>query len=84
MIPYYHSHASHILLLARTGNASDVEYFTVNTETMYVTLASDVDYEVATDYTLVLEIIDTLKVPPLTGQATVKVRNLAYSFFSTS
>lgn len=55
------------------GNATEVEYFTVTTETLYVTLASEVDYEVAQDYTLILEIIDTLKVPPLTGQATIKV-----------
>lgn len=43
-----------------------------------MTLASEVDYEVAQDYTLILEIIDSLKVPPLTGQATIKVHIYVY------
>jgi len=50
-----------------------VETFTINTETVYVTLASQIDYEVATSYIIILEVIDTLKVPPLTGQVTLKV-----------
>lgn len=55
---------------------SGVEYFDVTTETLYVTLASAVDYEVETAYTLIVEVIDHLKVPPLTGQVTVKVLSL--------
>jgi len=40
---------------------------------MLVTLSSPVDYEVSTYYTLIVEVIDYLKVPALTGQITVKV-----------
>ena len=43
-------------------------------------MASSIDYEVTDAYTLVLEIIDAGKVPPLTGQATVKVRNRSMYF----
>ena len=52
---------------------SGTEFFEVSTETLYVTLASEVDYEVSSSYTVILEVIDYLKVPPLTGEVTVKV-----------
>ena len=59
--------------LFSTGNNSEVENYDVTTETLYVTLSTKVDYEVSTSYTLILEVIDYLKVPALTGQVTVKV-----------
>ena len=54
-------------------NITGVEEFVLTTKTMLVTLASGIDYEVATDYTLVIEIVDMVASPPLTGEATLKV-----------
>ena len=56
-------------------NTTGIEEFYLTTNTMLVTLATDVDYEVAKDYTLIFEIIDLVASPQLTGEATLKVRN---------
>lgn len=40
---------------------------------MLVTLASEVDYENVQNYVLVFEVVDYVKLPPLTGEATLKV-----------
>ena len=55
-------------------NITGVEEFYLTTDTMIVTLLTEVDYEVATDYTLVFEIVDLVASPQLTGEATLKVR----------
>lgn len=55
------------------GNDTSVQEFTITTETMLVTVSLALDFEAAKEYTLVFEIVDDLKVPPLTGEATLKV-----------
>lgn len=55
------------------GNSSEVDEFVFNTESMLVTLNSTVDYEVEQYYVVIFEIVDEMKSPPLTGQATLKV-----------
>lgn len=36
-------------------------------------MLTNVDFEVATDYTMVIEVVDTQKTPEQTGQVTLKV-----------
>ena len=55
------------------GNDPTVVSWTTATEKNLVTLALDVDYEVDTFYTVVLEVEDYLKSPPATGSVTLKV-----------
>ena len=46
----------------------------------------ELDYEAATDYVIVIEVVDFLRTPELTGQATLKVKikgciqNIFYQF----
>ena len=49
------------------------EEYTFSTDSMLVILNTSVDYEVNQFYTLIFQIIDDIKSPPLTGQATLKV-----------
>ena len=55
------------------GDDSTVEQFWISDETMLAVLDLEVDYEVETSYTMVIEVVDFLRTPSLTGQATLKV-----------
>lgn len=46
---------------------------TINTETLLATLSSEVDYEVATAYPMIIQVVDVVKTPQQTGQLTLKV-----------
>ena len=54
-------------------NSTHVAEFIFNTDKMLVLLNTTVDYEVNKYYVVIFEIIDELKFPALTGQATLKV-----------
>ena len=47
---------------------------TFATDSMIVLLNTSVDYEVNKYYTIIFQVIDDIKFPPLTGQATLKVK----------
>ena len=64
--------ASPAVVLAE-GDDSTVEQFWISDETMLAVLDLEVDYEVETSYTMVIEVVDFLRTPSLTGQATLKV-----------
>lgn len=79
-IHYQYAMTSHVTaecdapaVLLAEGNDASVEEFWIGHETMLAVLDLEVDYEVATDYTMVIEVVDFLRSPVLTGQATLKV-----------
>ncbi|XP_060077614.1 uncharacterized protein LOC132557141 [Ylistrum balloti] len=60
-------------LVTPEENDTTTETFIINTDVALFTLASSLDYETCSSYTVVMEIIDTGKTPPSTGTITVKV-----------
>ena len=62
------------------GNDTDVESFWIDGISMLAVLDLEVDYEVETFYVIVIEVIDFLRTPVLTGQATLKVGRTACKF----
>lgn len=51
------------------------EEFSANTDTVLITLRSEVDYEVETEYLLRLSVVDDNATPPQSGDLTVQVSN---------
>ena len=54
-------------VLIPEANDTTIDSFWINHETMLAVLELEVDYEVATDYTMVIEVVDFLRTPSLTG-----------------
>ena len=60
------------------ANVTGVESFVINTPHALMTLASSLDYEVATRYMIVLEVVDSAALPPTTGRVVVKVSVISH------
>ena len=54
-------------------NLTGEEYFYITTEKAIVLLPLAVDYEGETAYTVIMEVVDFMKTPPMTGSITLKV-----------
>ena len=60
-------------VILEEGNDTSIEQFWIGQETMLSILDLELDYEAATEYVIVIEVVDFLRTPELTGQATLKV-----------
>ena len=62
------------------GNDTSVDSFWIDGISMLAVLDLEVDYEVETFYVMVIEVVDFLRTPVLTGQATLKVRRTVFTY----
>ena len=73
-VQYFFSECDSAALLTAEPNVAGIESFTVSTDTALFTLATDLDYEVATRYVVIATVVDSGSSPARTGTIVVRVR----------